>query len=122
MNAQVETQGARLDGLKWAIVAALVIVAVVGNTYLAGQYLWGRVAALVVLALIAGGLALRTTQGLAFLELLREARVEGRKIVWPTKEETWQTTLIVLAVVVVMSLVLWGVDSLFGWIISSIIG
>lgn len=122
MNTQVETQGARLDGLKWAIVALLVAVGVVGNTYFTGQYLWGRIAVLVVLAVAAGGLALRTAQGLAFLDLLKETRVEGRKIVWPSKEETWQTTLIVLAVVVVMSLVLWGLDSLFGWIISSIIG
>jgi preprotein translocase subunit SecE len=65
---------------------------------------------------------LTTTQGQAFLKLLKEAQVEARRVVWPTKDETMQTTLIVFAVVVVMSLVLWGVDSLFGWMISAVIG
>jgi preprotein translocase subunit SecE len=67
-------------------------------------------------------LTLITTQGQAFLKLLKEALVEARRVVWPTKDETMQTTLIVFAVVVVMSLVLWGVDSLFGWMISAVIG
>ncbi|MBK8326731.1 MAG: preprotein translocase subunit SecE [Moraxellaceae bacterium] len=43
-------------------------------------------------------------------------------MVWPTKDETMQTTMIVCAVVFFMSLVLWGVDSLFGWMISAVIG
>jgi preprotein translocase subunit SecE len=54
--------------------------------------------------------------------LAKEARVEIRKVVWPTRQETTQTTLIVVAVVLVMSLLLWGVDSLLGWIVSLIVG
>jgi preprotein translocase subunit SecE len=45
---------------------------------------------------------------------LKEARTEIRKVVWPTRQETTQTTLIVVAVVLVMALVLWGLDSLLG--------
>ena len=67
-------------------------------------------------------LALTTTKGRGFLEVLKEARIEARKIVWPSNAETWQTTLIVMAVVVATSLLLWGIDSLFGWIVSAIIG
>jgi preprotein translocase subunit SecE len=54
--------------------------------------------------------------------LAKEARVEIRKVVWPTRQETTQTTLIVVAVVLVMALVLWGLDSLLGWLISLIVG
>ncbi|MEX5381397.1 preprotein translocase subunit SecE, partial [Acinetobacter towneri] len=54
--------------------------------------------------------------------LLKEARVEIRKVVWPTRQETMQTTLIVVAVVLVMALLLWGLDSLLGWLVSLIVG
>jgi len=54
--------------------------------------------------------------------LLKEARIEIRKVVWPTRPETIQTTLIVVAVVLVMALILWGLDTFLGWIISQFIG
>ncbi|TIR54961.1 MAG: preprotein translocase subunit SecE, partial [Mesorhizobium sp.] len=47
---------------------------------------------------------------------------EIRKVVWPTRQETTQTTLIVVAVVLVMALLLWGLDSLLGWLVSLIVG
>lgn len=43
-------------------------------------------------------------------------------MVWPTRQETTQTTLIVVAVVLVMALLLWGLDSLLGWLVSMIVG
>lgn len=54
--------------------------------------------------------------------LAKEARVEIRKVVWPSRQETTQTTLIVVAVVLVMALLLWGLDSLLGWLVSMIVG
>ena len=53
---------------------------------------------------------------------MKEARIEIRKVVWPTRQETTQTTLIVVAVVLVMALLLWGLDSLLGWLVSLIVG
>ena len=58
----------------------------------------------------------------SFWNLAKAARVEIRKVVWPTRQETTQTTLIVLGVVLLMALILWGLDSLLGWIVSSVIG
>jgi preprotein translocase subunit SecE len=63
-----------------------------------------------------------TSQGGAFLTLLREAVVETRRVVWPTRQETVQTTLVVVAFVFVMALILWGLDAAFGKLISLIIG
>jgi preprotein translocase subunit SecE len=54
--------------------------------------------------------------------LLKEARGEIRKVVWPTRQETTQTTLIVVVVVLVMALLLWGLDSLLGWLVSMVVG
>jgi preprotein translocase subunit SecE len=53
---------------------------------------------------------------------LREAVVETRRVVWPTRQETIQTTLVVVAFVFVMALILWGLDAAFGKLISLIIG
>ncbi len=122
MNAKAEAKDSRLDLLKWLLVAALVVVGVVGNQYFSAEPILYRVLILLVLAIVAGFVALQTTRGQAFFGLAREARVEIRKVVWPTRQETTQTTLIVVAVVLVMALVLWGLDSLFGWLVSMIVG
>jgi preprotein translocase subunit SecE len=54
--------------------------------------------------------------------MFKEARNEIRQVVWPNRQETMQTTLIVVAVVLVMALLLWGLDSLLSWAVSSLIG
>ena len=74
------------------------------------------------MAFLAGFLALQTERGKALWDLLKEARTEIRRVVWPTRQETTQTTFIVVALVVVFSLILWGLDSLLSWFVSSFIG
>ena len=127
MTTQAESStNNSVNAVKWVLAIAILIAATVGNRYapelLPQLAVWMRVVILVVMGVGALALTLITTQGQAFLKLLKEALVEARRVVWPTKDETMQTTLIVFAVVVVMSLVLWGVDSLFGWMISAVIG
>ena len=122
MNVKAEAKDSRFDLLKWLVVAALVIAGVFGNQYFSAEPILYRVLALLVVAALAGVIALQTAKGKAFWVLAKEARVEIRKVVWPTRQETTQTTLIVVAVVLVMSLLLWGVDSLLGWLVSLIVG
>ena len=122
MSSSAETQESRGDVLKWAVVVLLVAVAVVGNNYFSAESLLYRLIAVLVLAGVAGFVALNTAKGRSCAKLAREAKTEIRRVVWPTRQETVQTTLIVLAVVIFMSLVLWGVDSLLGWIVSAVIG
>lgn len=86
------------------------------------QSLFYRVVALVVLALLAGLVALSTAKGKAFFNLFKEAKTEIRKVVWPTRQETLQTTLMVVVVVLIVGLLLWGLDSLLGWFVSGVIG
>lgn len=121
MSTKAELHDDRLDIPKWIVVAVIVIAGVYGNHYFAAEPVLYRALALVVLGLVAGFVALQTTKGKAFWALLKEARIEIRKVVWPTRSETTQTTLIVVAVVLVMALVLWGLDTLLGWIISQFI-
>jgi len=111
-----------LDHLKWAVVAALVAGGVVGNWYFQEQSLLARVLALLALAVVAGFAALQTERGQALWNLAREARREIRRVVWPTRQVTTQTTFIVVALVLVFALILWGLDSLLSWGVSSVIG
>ncbi len=121
MSAKAEAKDGRFDALKWVVVAALVAAGVAGNQYFSASPILYRVLALVALAAVAGFVALQTVKGAAFLQLAKEARTEIRKVVWPTRQETTQTTLVVVAVVLVMSLLLWGLDSLLGWLVSMIV-
>ncbi len=73
---------------------------------------------MVLAALIAG----QTEKGRAAWTLMKEARSEIRRVVWPKREEVVQTTLIVLALVLVFSLVLWLLDSGLSWLVSRVIG
>jgi preprotein translocase subunit SecE len=111
-----------LDTLKWIVVFAMLAGGVYGNSYFGGESLLYRVLILVVVAGAAGLVAVQTAKGRVFWELLKDARIEIRKVVWPNREETTQTTLIVLALVIVVALILWGLDTLLGWIISGLIG
>lgn len=122
MSAAIQEKQFRLDGLKWLVVFLLLGGAVYGNYYFAAESLLYRVLALVVVVLVATFIAAQTGKGDAFGSLLRGAYSEGRRVVWPSRQERNQTTLMVVAVVLIMSLVLWGLDSLFGWLASMIIG
>jgi preprotein translocase subunit SecE len=122
MNAKAEAKEYRLDGLKWLLVALVVAAGVVGNAYYSEVSVLYRALALVAAAALAVYVAVNTAKGMAFWTLLREAQTEFRRVVWPTRQEVNQTTLIVVAVVVVMSLVLWLLDTFLGWLASLIIG
>lgn len=122
MSTKVESSEYRFDAIKWFFVVAVVAVGVVGNSMYSASPLLYRVLALLGLAVVALLISYNTAKGNALWSLLQAAVVEIRKVVWPTRQEVNQTTLIVLVVVVIMAMILWGLDTLFGWIASLIIG
>lgn len=102
-----------VDKLKWFITFVLLAAAVVGNSFYGETVsIVLRAAGVIVLIAAALGLAATTMKGKIAISFAREARMEVRKVIWPTRQETVQTTLIVLAVCVVMALVLWGIDGI----------
>ncbi|UTW48473.1 preprotein translocase subunit SecE [Bacterioplanoides sp. SCSIO 12839] len=131
MSTESKANNSPLDIVKWLVAIALFAAAVVGNYMAPDLYLEAQgeelpllfqVLAVVALMLLSAGAALTTAKGQAFLQLLKEANIERRKVVWPTRQETTQTTMIVVVVVFVMALILWGLDSLLGWLVSLIVG
>ena len=110
-----------IDRLKWLAVLLIVIAMVVGNAYFSQYSLSIRVAAMIVAGIVALLIAKSTQKGQKAWAFMLETRIEMRKVVWPTRQETVQTTMVVIAIVVVMALILWGVDSLFALLISNIV-
>jgi preprotein translocase subunit SecE len=122
MNIKSEEKEYRLDVAKWLVVAVLVAAGIVGNSYFSTQPLFYRALALIVIAAAALAIAYNTEKGAGIWSLVQGSVVELRKVVWPTRQETNQTTLIVVAVVIFMSLVLWALDTVLGFFASKIIG
>jgi preprotein translocase subunit SecE len=112
----------RLDKLLLTVSVLPIAAAIGGFYYFDDQAQWIRVIALLVAIGISVLIALQTAVGQAAWAFRREAIIEVRKVVWPTRKETVQTTMIVLVVVVIMSLLLWALDSLLAWAVRVLTG
>lgn len=110
---EVALKSKGLNNLLWVIVCVVVVTAAFGNVYFVEKYSAAiRVVGVVVLLAIALAIAALTNQGKTALSFFGESRTELRRIVWPTRSETMQTTLIVMGVAVITALILWGLDGI----------
>lgn len=112
-----------LNVAKWLCVLIILAVGIYGNDSYKNIYsAYERALPLLVMAGIAVYIALQTIQGEAFGRLVKESRAEIRRVVWPTRQEATQTTLIVAVVVFIMALILWALDWSLNQLVSLIIG
>ena len=105
------------------VLALLLVAAGIGGFYLLGD----KPAVLRLLSIMVGLAAAvavlwTTTMGREALVFVKEAGVEARKVVWPSRKETIQTTGAVFALVLVMGVILWVVDFSLMWFIKLILG
>jgi len=111
-----------MDKLKF-VIAALIIVAAIGGFYYYGdQSLLFRVLGLLLAIGISTAILLQTTAGQRAWEFIGEARTEVRKVVWPTRKETMQTTMVVMAMVVIVAILLWIFDMFLMWAVKLLTG
>ena len=122
MSEKIDSEENKLDWIKWSVVAAIVAGGVYGNSYFAAESLLIRTIGLLLAAGVAGFVAAQTARGRAFVDLCLEARVEIRKVVWPSRQETTQTTIVVLIVIFIVAVILWLLDWGLNGVVSSIIG
>lgn len=121
MSATSEAPKSGLDLVKWLLVLVILSLVVVGN-YIYELSSLEKAIAIVVLVAAAGFVAAQTTKGKIFLNFAKESRTEVRKVVWPTRQETMQTTIIVIIATIIMGLILWGLDAILLRVVSFFTG
>jgi preprotein translocase subunit SecE len=111
-----------LDILKLLIAAGALVGGLYGYYYYIEVSLPLRV--LMVLGGLAGGIgiAMTSTQGRRLWAFVQGARIEIRKVIWPTKQETTQTAIAVFVFTLVMALFFWGLDSFLLWLTRTLVG
>jgi preprotein translocase subunit SecE len=109
------------DKLKLAIAIALLIAGFVAYYALADQPGFLRIISVLAGLVLAGTVAWFTAPGKQFLAYAQDSVDEAKKVVWPTRKETIQTTGVVILLVIVMAIFLWLIDSLLVFLIESFI-
>jgi preprotein translocase subunit SecE len=122
MAAQAESGASAIDTAKLVLAIVLLLGGLVGFYYFADQPLLYRVPGVIALGIASVGVLFTTGIGKSFLGFLKEARIEVRKVVWPTRPETVQATLVVVALVFLVGLVLWLLDMVLFWAIGHLTG
>lgn len=111
-----------LDILKLLAAACVLVGGLYGYYYYIELSLPLRVL-MVLGGLAAGiGLALTSMQGRRLRAFIQGSRIEIRKVVWPTKQETTQTAIAVFVFTLIMALFFWGLDSFLLWLTRSLVG
>ncbi len=100
-----------MDKIKLGFALLLLIAGIAGFYYLRESAMVIRVISVLAGIVLAAVVIWFTTQGKQFYAFSRESAEETRKVVWPTRKETMQTTGIVFGFVLVMALFLWMVDA-----------
>jgi preprotein translocase subunit SecE len=120
MVARTDTQSSMLDTLKLWIALALLAAGVLAFYWYPEVATLYRALGLVAVAVVALAIAYTTATGQRAWAFLQDSRTELRKVVWPTRTEAVQTTLIVLLVVLLVGIFLWLLDMLLQWGFSTI--
>jgi preprotein translocase subunit SecE len=109
-----------LDTLKMASAVAILLSSVFSFYYFAELSVLIRVLAVIFSVILSLLIFFSTQRGIIFWDFLQGSRVEMRKVVWPTKQETIQTTLTVFVFVLVLGIFFWLLDFLLLYITTSI--
>ncbi|MCF6280728.1 MAG: preprotein translocase subunit SecE [Candidatus Polarisedimenticolaceae bacterium] len=122
MNAKVEAESSGFDTVKLILAVLVLIAGIVGFYYFEAQSQLYRVLGMLAMAGVSVAIIMQTVMGRGLWRFAADARTEVRKVVWPSRQETIQTTLIVFAMVLVMGVVLWLFDMVLGAVVNTLTG
>jgi len=115
MNTQAEAQAPVLDIVKQVFSVLLLVAGVAGFYYFSSYSTLYRVIGLLVMVIAVLVLMLTTNIGRNVWGFFLESRQEVRKVVWPTRDETTRTTMLVIAMVFTVGIILWLLDMFLFW-------
>jgi preprotein translocase subunit SecE len=122
MNGKTEVESSGMDTVKLAV-SVLLLIAAIGAFYIYEEHsLLLRVLGLLAVVGVAVAVAMQTVAGRRIWAFGADSRTEVRKVVWPSRQETIQTTLIVFGMVLIIGLILWFVDWVLGKIVLAVTG
>ena len=121
MVTKTEQTTSGFDTVKLMTALLGLIAGVVGFYYYEDESQLLRVIGMLAVVAVAFFIVTTTNIGRRSLGFVREARVEIRKVVWPTRTETTQTTIAVLIMVILVAIMLWLFDMLLGWGVRSLL-
>lgn len=110
------------DIVKQVLSVFFVIAGLAAFYYFSEVRLLYRVLGLVAVILVVVGVMLTTAIGQSVWAFILESKLEVRKVVWPSRDETTRTTLLVFAMVFVVGLILWLLDMFLFWGVRLITG
>ena len=122
METKVEDQPTLLDTVKLLLAVGIVVGSVVAYYYFPAVPVALRSLGVLVALVVGAWVALQSLQGRSLWKFIQAARVELRKVVWPTREETIQTTVAVLIFSVIMGVFFWLLDLFLLFVTSKITG
>ncbi|HID83045.1 MAG TPA: preprotein translocase subunit SecE [Chromatiales bacterium] len=118
---KAESKSSPLDTVKLVAAILLLLLGIAVFYYFADQAVLYRVLGMLALTIAGAVVFLTSRQGHALKGFLKASRTEMRKVVWPTRAETLQTTLVVIVMVLLMGIFLWLLDMFLGWAVRFII-
>jgi preprotein translocase subunit SecE len=116
MNAKTETGPGLLDTVKLTAAVLVLLAGVAAYYYFADETQLVRVLGLLAALVVGVLIGFQSTQGRLLWQFIQGSQVEIRKVVWPTQQETVQTTLIVMAFTIIMGLFFLFVD----WVLLNV--
>ena len=122
MNSKTETQQGSIDIFKFLLALVVLTISLVGFYYYSEAPKILRVLGVLAGIIVSLVIVSQTLKGRQAIDFVREAQVEVRKIVWPTRQETSQTTLFVIIVVIIFAILLWVLDLGLSSSIQGLIG
>jgi preprotein translocase subunit SecE len=118
MNAQAEQATSVADIVKLVFCPLLIIVGVIAFYHFADILFIYRVLGLVAIVSLSVGICFTTEKGQAIWQFMAESKHEMRRVVWPTRDETVRTTLLVFAMVFIVGFILWLLDMFLFWAVQ----
>ncbi len=122
MNTQAEAQTPVFDVIKQVFSALLVIAAVAAFYFFSEVSVLYRVIGLLVVVAMVFGLIFTTNLGRNVWAFFLESKQEVRKVVWPNRDETTRTTMLVIAMVFTVGFILWLLDMFLFWGVRMLTG
>jgi preprotein translocase subunit SecE len=122
MAAQAELSGSLFDTVKLVFAVTLLIAGIAGFYYFGSYALVYRVIGILVVGGVSICLVFTTAVGKTVWGFTKDSKTEVRKVIWPTRQETMQATMLVVAVVFIVGLILWLMDMFLFWGVGILTG